>query len=253
MPDYKYCYPGSNVLKNKLNIHDAVELKKTETTMTFWRLQFLEKNPIQGKFDFNHLKKIHKYVFQDLYSWAGQIRTTELYKENSMFCTIRFLNDYAKEIFEKYFPECKKNAKKSDKFIEVLAKYYGDLNALHPFREGNGRTQREFARTLCLKCGYIFDLTNTTHKEMVAASKLSFQKNDNSKLQEIFSSAVVPVDQYIPKKLNQLLILSTDDLSINDAGYGYSNNYDSAVVKEYDALYKERIKQLKHKSYNVSR
>lgn len=252
MSDKVYCYPGTNVLVNKFGITNRKKLQDMETEITSIRLYELQENPIQGKFDFNHLRKIHKYIFQDLYSWAGQIRTIDISKENSMFCTTRCINDYAREIFDNYYPECKKNAKDPGKFIEGLSKYYGDLNALHPFREGNGRTQREFARTLCLKCGYIFDLTNTTHKEMVAASKLSFKEADSSKLQEIFSSAVVPADQYTPKKMNQLLILSSDDLK-SDTGDGYSNDFDSATVKEYDALYKEKIKQLKHKSYNVSR
>ena len=58
--------------------------------------------------------------------------------------------------------------------------------------EGNGRTQREFARLVCLECGYDFDLSYTTHREMLEASKLSFDRADSSLFIRIFSKAVVP-------------------------------------------------------------
>ena len=74
------------------------------------------------------------------------------------------------------------------------AKHYGDLNALHPFREGNGRTQREFARELCLACGYDFDLSFTNHEDMLSASIASFNKEDNSYFEAIFSKAVQPIE-----------------------------------------------------------
>lgn len=71
---------------------------------------------------------------------------------------------------------CKKYKENREEFIKVFAENYGDLNALHPFREGNGRTQREFARLICMECGYAFDLSVTTHEEMLRASKISFDK-----------------------------------------------------------------------------
>ena len=89
------------------------------------------------------------------------------------------------------------------------------MNALHPFREGNGRTQREFARELCLKCGYIFDLTRTTHEEMLSASILSFNKGDNSEFIDIFSRSIIPIEEYKDyqsKLTTNLLILSKDDI-----------------------------------------
>lgn len=72
MQDNKYCYPNSDVLKNKLNITNAEELFETEKELTIIRLQELQKNPIKGNFDFKHLKDIHEYIFQDLYDWAGK-------------------------------------------------------------------------------------------------------------------------------------------------------------------------------------
>ena len=85
MPDNQYCYPGSIVLKNKLNITDVRELSGAEKELTAIRLYELQENPIKGKFDFAHLRAIHKYIFQDLYQWAGKIRTVEIGKGN-LFC-----------------------------------------------------------------------------------------------------------------------------------------------------------------------
>ena len=74
MPDNKYCYPDSEVLKNKLNIIDKNKLFEAEKELTAIRLKELQDKPIKGKFDFKHLKAIHKYIFQDIYDWAGKER-----------------------------------------------------------------------------------------------------------------------------------------------------------------------------------
>ena len=152
----------------------------------------LKKKPQRGKFDFKHLKAIHKSIFRDIYDWAGKVRTVEIGKGN-LFCTVVCIPSYAESVFEKYYPKCYDAKDDFDGFVEALADNYGDLNALHPFREGNGRAQREFARELCLKCGYEFDLSGTSHEEMLEASVLSFEKGDGSGFVRIFSKAVVPI------------------------------------------------------------
>ena len=107
MQDNKYCYPHSDVLKNKLNITNAEELFETEKELTIIRLQELQKNPIKGNFDFKHLKDIHEYIFQDLYDWAGKERTVEIGKGN-LFSTTRCLQSYAESVFNKYYSQCVK-------------------------------------------------------------------------------------------------------------------------------------------------
>ena len=185
MQDSKYCYPDSDVLINKLNITDHAALYEAEMRITLVRVRQLQDRPLKGKFDFKHLKTIHKYIFQDIYSWAGKERTVEIGKGN-LFCTVACLQDYARSVFDKYYPQCYDARDSIDDFVRVLADNYGDLNALHPFREGNGRAQREFARLVCLKCGYDFNLSCTTHHDMLEASILSFNKGDNSGYVKIF-------------------------------------------------------------------
>lgn len=221
MPDQTYCYPDSNVLRNRKNIRDAKELYDAEIHYTSYRLYELQKSPITGRFDFKHLCAIHRYIFQDLYEWAGKPRTVDIGKGN-MFCRVQFIQDYAKDIFSRYFLECDTNKHDRDRFVHTLVTHYADLNALHPFREGNGRSQREFARELCLQCGYVFDLSGTSHGEMLNASILSFDKGDNSSLQSIFRKAIIPFDEYHAKNVAAINILTADDLDIE----GIVNSYE---------------------------
>jgi len=246
MHDSKYCYPGSEVLKNKLNIEDKNTLFEAEKELTAIRLRELQENPMQGKYDFVHLKAIHKYIFQDVYEWAGKERTVEIGKGN-LFCTTACIQDYANSVFNKYFLQCYAAKEDFDSFIKVFSDNYGDLNALHPFREGNGRAQREFARMICLACGYDFNLSCTTHKEMLAASILSFDKGDSSLFVEIFSRAVTPHDPEKEHSLEDLYILTSDDLVIElSDGYDY---YDYSVDGQtkshmYNEMYKSKIHKM---------
>lgn len=247
MPDSTYCYPNSDVLKNKLNITDSNELFEAEKELTAIRLRELQGNPIKGNFDFNHLKAIHKYIFQDVYDWAGKERTVEIGKGN-LFCITSCIQSYAESIFNKYYSQCYAARDNYEDFIRVFADNYGDLNALHPFREGNGRAQREFARMICQKCGYDFNLSVTTHTEMLEASRLSFDKADSSGFIKIFSNAVTSFDDvssYSPDVLN---ILTSDDLTIGlstDYDYYEYNEYDKADI--YNNIYQAKIKEMNAK------
>lgn len=255
MPDKTYCYPNTNTLVNKLNIRNEKELFNAEQNITFARLKFLQNNPLKGNFDFEHLKNIHKYIFQDIYEWAGEIRTVEIGKGN-LFCTTPCINDFAKSVFDKYFPQCFDAKDNPEKFVRVLAENYGDLNALHPFREGNGRAQREFARLVCLECGYDFNLSNFTHSQMLEASILSFNKGDNSKFVEIFSEAVKPVTEKSISQEAWLNILTADDLSIEYSNDNYNYNYEEYSSQgQYNEYYQEKIKEMNidNKAYNESK
>jgi len=98
MGDRIYCYPNSEVLINKLNIHDKQKLYEAERRITMLRLSDLIDKPLEGKFDFRHLQSIHQYIFQDIYFWAGKVRTVDIAKSN-MFCKVKYINIQAKEIF----------------------------------------------------------------------------------------------------------------------------------------------------------
>ena len=177
----KYVYPGTEVLINKFGCRDAEQLRKLEILSTGGNLAYLQLHPIDGNFDFQHLKDIHYFIFQDLYDWAGEIRNIDIVK-NNLFCRAHYINEYARTVFSDFWSSCFENRNDREQFVKVLADHYADMNALHPFREGNGRAQREFTRELCLECGYVFDLTRTKHTEMLHASMLSFNARDSSSL-----------------------------------------------------------------------
>ena len=250
MQDKKYCYSNSNVLINKLNIKDEQTLFEAEKKLTLIRLQELQKTPVNGNFDYKHLKAIHRYIFQDVYNWAGKLRTVEIGKGN-LFCTTEFLVSYGESILNNYFKSCFNAKNNFNKFIKVFSLNYADLNALHPFREGNGRTQREFARLICLKCGYIFDLSCTTHNEMLEASILSFNEADNSKLEKIFSKAIIPIEKYIELE-SKVNILSSDDLAIaikeNINNYQYNKEENIELINKYNSYYCNKVKNNSKKS-----
>lgn len=245
MPDKIYCYPDSDVLINKLNIKNPRELFEAEKELTYIRLRELQVNPIYGKFDFSHLKAIHHYIFQDLYEWAGKIRTVEIGKGN-LFCTTACINDYARTVFKKYYSQCYSAKNDFNSFVKVFADNYGDLNALHPFREGNGRAQREFARLLCAECGYDFNLSVTSHKKMLEASKLSFDRGDSSAFIKIFSLALTTQKDISFEDSEQLSILTSDDMTIGmPADYDY---YESNEIDKYNEYYEKKIASMNNES-----
>ena len=107
---------------------------------------------------------------------------------------------YAISIFEDFYSNCYAHRDDKKSFVKILSSKFAHLNALHPFREGNGRTQREFTRQLCLDCGYVLDFADTTKQEMLNASILSFNKGDNTGFHKIFERSLIPKKEYEKKK-----------------------------------------------------
>ena len=122
MSDKIYCYPNSDVLINKLNIHDTDKLLEVERKLTMLRLMDLLEKPISGKFDLEHLRNIHKYIFQDIYPWAGKIRTVDIAKSN-MFCKVQFIEMQAIEIFGKLQKDDYLKQLSKEKFSKRAAYY----------------------------------------------------------------------------------------------------------------------------------
>lgn len=173
MADTVYCYPNSNVLRNKLDIREQGKLSKFERKLTMLRLTELIERPIEGAFDLKHLEAIHAYIFQDIYEWAGKLRTVDIAKGN-MFCNVKFISSQADEIFGKLRNDRYLEGLSKDVFVKKLAFYFSEINALHPFREGNGRSQREFIRSLAIRNGYLLKFAEISEAEMIKASQDSF-------------------------------------------------------------------------------
>lgn len=187
-----YLYPGTTILRNKAEIRDAKALALFEYEETKWRSDNLREKPIKGKFDLKHLQAIHGYLFQEIYDWAGQIRTVNISKGGDGFCAVAFIERYASQLAKDIARENYLQGLEPAAFVARFTHYYAEWNALHPFREGNGRSTREFFAQLAQEAGYVFDQCkiDNDRDRWNQASKRSFS-GDLEPLQQIFTNAIV--------------------------------------------------------------
>ena len=149
-PDSTYTDPATGLLKNLQDITDPDVLLFVESGAVTKRLQELYEQPIKIK-GIDNLLEIHKHLFQDIYIWAGKSRTVEISKDGKQFFPTSHF-DNAFRYIDQLIAEFKKIPKDNKKIVaEKLAEILDNVNYLHPFREGNGRTQREFLRLLALE------------------------------------------------------------------------------------------------------
>jgi len=156
-PDYTYTDPKSGVLRNLANVTDYNTLLLIESGAVTKRLADLQANPIKIK-NSSSLLDIHRHLFQDIYLWAGKIRTVEISKGGKPFFPLsHFHNAFA---FIDTLIAAYRKIDKKDKIqlTHKLAEILDTVNFLHPFREGNGRTQREFLRILAKEKGLLLNL-----------------------------------------------------------------------------------------------
>jgi cell filamentation protein len=179
-----YVYPETNVLRNLRGIRDADQLNKFEAIATTRRTVELEHEPIQGRFDTGHLQAIHHHVFQDVYEWAGEFRTVNISKSGDPFA----FHQHIVASLDKMCTELKREwhlaGSDRERFAIRDAFYLGEINAVHPFRDGSGRTQREFIRELAVGNGLTIDWGQVSREEMIEASRRSL-RTDNAGLEQV--------------------------------------------------------------------
>ena len=165
-----YCYKNSNTLINKLNIHDEKLLHKYEAKITAAKLLDLRQKGIIGNFDIAHLNSIHTYLFEDIYPFAGKFRNENIAKGVFRFAEYEYIEPELKKLLNELKKENYLSNLSKEDLSERLAYYLSELNVLHPYREGNGRTIREFIRELALKNGYVLNLSKVSPKDFLNAS-----------------------------------------------------------------------------------
>ena len=135
------CYENSSVLINKFDIRDEKELEMVERNLTSYLMaQATIEIPFENV-NFEFYKNLHKYVFNDIYDWAGTIRKVDMSKKGTKFCPVREIEERAKIIFDRLKAQNFLKDFDGDEFINGFVDLYCELNYLHPFREGNGRVQ----------------------------------------------------------------------------------------------------------------
>lgn len=151
------CYDGTTCLINKFNIKDETKLAGLDASISFAKGSEWIKLPLCSSFDFEHYKLINRFLFEDLYEWAGTVRKINISKKGTSFADFEDLEKIGTELFKRCAEIRLMNKKE---FCKEIADFYCDVNLLHPFREGNGRTQRIFFTQFINSCGYKFSFTN---------------------------------------------------------------------------------------------
>ena len=187
-----YCYPNTDVLINKLNIKDNQLLSEAERKIVLTKSYELRKNSKIGDFDLNYFLEIHKFLFEDIYPFAGKFRNENIAKGYFSFAEWQYIEPEIKRLFDKLKAENYLQGRSREELVKGLAYYLSELNVLHPFREGNGRTIREFIRELAFFNGYVLDLQNTTSDELLKASVDSIA--DTRELEETLNRCLIKTD-----------------------------------------------------------
>lgn len=173
-----YYYKDFDVLINKENIKDANALAEYEADMTMLRQYQLEKEQmVKGRFGSTHLKRIHGYIFQDIYPFAGKLRTENIEKGSTFFCKSQFIEENLNSTFSNLAKDRYLVSLNAEEFSQKVAYYMSELNMIHPFREGNGRSIREFIRELAMNCNYIINWSLIEKETLLGATIIAVNKD----------------------------------------------------------------------------
>jgi cell filamentation protein len=169
--DDPYCYKNTFVLKNKAGIRDAALLQAFELEMSTLRAE--EPLP-KGRFTPAHYRGVHRHLFQDVYRWAGRYRTVRTGKGGNWFCYPEYIDGSMEQLFKKLAAKPFERGADSVEFVDAAAHFLGDLNAIHPFREGNGRSQLAFLHLLGVRADHPFRLDRIDRETFLPAMIASF-------------------------------------------------------------------------------
>ena len=187
--DDPYIDPSTGVLKNLLGISNAQELEKIEASLAYGRSLDLDMVvPPVPPFDMDHLKAIHKHLFQDIYSWAGEIRTIDVSKGHTRFASAMAIDSAGTKLFREMGNEDWLKGKNRREFAYRAGHYLGEINVLHPFRDGNGRAQRYFMAQVGEWSGHKISWQGISPEQNIAASIAAYNGDSRLFADLIFSA-----------------------------------------------------------------
>ena len=192
-PDFEYTYPNSSTLRNKFEIHDTVLALEKEYQLSADRILELSIKPIAIR-SMKDVRSIHHFIFQDMYIWAGEYRKVNISKSGKAFMTKEAFKTgemYMDTLIKTYFETVAAKVE----IARVLAEILDNLNHMHPFREGNGRCQREVVLSLARERG--FDLfLDVESDDTVYNRYMDGTVNGNRLiLEELFLDILEPLDE----------------------------------------------------------
>lgn len=169
------CYPGTNVLKNLLDIDDPQLLDEAELALFLTRAE--EPAPI-GDFNVDHYLSLHRHLFQDVYPWAGEIRSIRIGKDGNWFCYPEYVATQLDRVFAELGDPDAWTSMNAPDFARHVGHFLAELNAVHPFREGNGRTQLTFLAMLTERSGFTFNAEVLDRDRVMHAMIQSFSGDE---------------------------------------------------------------------------
>ncbi|MBM4487729.1 Fic family protein (plasmid) [Prescottella equi] len=188
-----YYYPDTQVYRNRFDLRDPGLLAEAESIATAARVAELARQPVAGDLDFTYLQNIHHYLLQDVYDWAGEIRTVQTYAGDTGIPhdPPESIPDEAQRIFGELADANHLRGLSRDEFTTALAEHWGDLTSLHPFVDGNSRTQRLYVDQLARRAGWEIDWRAASAPAIQAARNIAFV--DGGKiLRDVLEPVIVP-------------------------------------------------------------
>ncbi|NYD71010.1 Fic/DOC family protein [Herbiconiux flava] len=200
-PDFidPYLIPGSTVLCNLVGAVTATDLAEAEADLSFARAVELLDNPVRPTNDLREFKAIHRHLFQDVFDWAGQVRSVDVRKDvpgAQFFLPVGYIERAAEICFGELAEEQHLKRLGRDDFIQRLAFHYEKINYIHAFREGNGRTQRIFWNRIALEAGWQLDWRPVHGEENHAAARAGSDDDDLEPLVAMFDKVVTRADAH---------------------------------------------------------
>jgi cell filamentation protein len=185
--DDPYTYENSTVLVNRLDLRDQDELDAYEAEISNARAG--ESLP-EGILDFAHYCAVHHHLFQDVYAWAGKPRTVRISKQSNPFCFPEHIETQASKLFAELKAHRFLEGLSPDDFSTRSAHFLSELNVIHAFREGNGRTQLTFFAMLADNAGHPLDLEELDPDVMLNAMIESFE-GDEKELARVIKGLII--------------------------------------------------------------
>lgn len=178
----------SGVLRNRLALTDPAELARAEADFTGVRIAQLHRHPLPGRYDLPHLQAFHRHILGDVYPWAGELRTVSIGR-GALFCLPQHLVSTGQEVFDRLERADHLRGRDRAAFVAGLTELLAEVNALHPFRDGNGRTQRAFLAQLARDAGYRIRWSAMDPAVNLAASRAAHQ-GDQAPLRRMLDELV---------------------------------------------------------------
>jgi cell filamentation protein len=237
MPNY--VYPGTDTVKNELGAKNLAELERLEGPLVLLRRVQIDAGlGPAGQFDAEHIKALHRFLFQDVFEWAGHTRNERMRLSDGTIATepmmqklggMSFLegeripaalDQVADDIRTKGYLR----GLSQEQFAERAADVMSEINAIHAFREGNGRTQRTFMRELAKQAGHDLDFSVISGERMIQASIAANEDGDPGVMRRLFKDAVIP---------ERRAALAQAITALNAAGFSWNDHYIAAAEPGY--------------------